>query len=55
MCNNVPVDVDEYRRLVSKREWQGLTQEERNWLRKRNQKHDDYAKAVEALLKEKNQ
>lgn len=32
----------------------GLTDEERNWLRKRNQKHDDYAKAVEALLKEKN-
>ena len=34
--------------------WVGLTDEERNWLRKRNQKHDDYAKAVEALLKEKN-
>lgn len=39
---------------VRRKEWVGLTDEERNWLRKRNQKHDDYAKAVEALLKEKN-
>ena len=34
--------------------WVGLTDQERSYLRKRNQKHDEYAKAVEQLLKEKN-
>jgi len=34
--------------------WVGLTDEECRWLRKRNQKHDAFAKAIEAALKEKN-
>jgi hypothetical protein len=37
-----------------KSSWVGLTDQERAYLRKRNQKHDEYAKAVEKLLREKN-
>ena len=34
--------------------WIGLTDDERRQLRKRNQQHDAFAIAVEALLKQKN-
>ncbi len=34
--------------------WAGLTDEERRDLRKCNQQHDAFAKAIEAKLKEKN-
>ena len=34
--------------------WIGLTDEERRYLRKQNQQHDAFAKAVEALLRVKN-
>ena len=34
--------------------WVGLTDEERRELRKCNQQHDAFAKAIEAKLKEKN-
>lgn len=41
-------------REFQKREWVGLTDEERRELRKCNQQHDAFAKAIEAKLKEKN-
>jgi hypothetical protein len=34
--------------------WIGLTDEERRYLRKQNQQHDAFAKAIEALLRVKN-
>jgi len=34
--------------------WVGLTDEERRELRKRNQQHDEFARAIESKLKEKN-
>lgn len=34
--------------------WVSLTDEERRELRKRNQQHDAFAKAIDAALKEKN-
>ena len=37
-----------------KRKWQGLTEEELRDLRKRNQQHDAFARAIEDKLKEKN-
>jgi hypothetical protein len=39
---------------LQKRDWVGLTDEERRDLRKCNQQHDEFAKAIEAKLKEKN-
>jgi hypothetical protein len=36
------------------KEWVGLTNEERRYLRKQNQQHDAFALAIEAMLKEKN-
>ena len=36
------------------RPWVSLTDEERRELRKRNQQHDAFAKAIDAALKEKN-
>ena len=44
----------EYVREKNVVNWIGLTDDERRELRKRNQKHDAFAIAVEALLKQKN-
>ena len=44
----------EYVREKNVANWIGLTDDERRELRKRNQKHDAFAIAVEALLKQKN-
>jgi hypothetical protein len=42
-------------REFKKREWVGLTDEERRELRKCNQQHDAFARAIEAQLKAKNE
>jgi hypothetical protein len=47
-------DTQGYLAAQPKREWVGLTDEERRDLRKCNQQHDAFAKAIEAKLKEKN-
>jgi hypothetical protein len=39
---------------VAPKPWVGLTDEERRHLRKCNQQHDAFARAIEAKLKEKN-
>jgi len=44
----------EYVREKNVANWIGLTDDERRELRKRNQKHDAFAIAVETLLKQKN-
>jgi hypothetical protein len=36
------------------REWQNLTEAELRYIRKRNQSHDAFARAIESKLKEKN-
>jgi hypothetical protein len=39
---------------VAPKPWVGLTDEERRHLRKCNQQHDAFARAIEAKLREKN-
>jgi hypothetical protein len=51
-CHDTRVDGEGV--AVQKKEWVGLTNEERRHLRKQNQQHDAFALAIEAMLKEKN-
>ena len=54
MSHQAKSSVDKAVNAMSKREWVGLTDEERRELRKRNQQHDALMLATEKLLKEKN-
>ena len=54
MSHQAKSSVDKAVNAMSKREWVGLTDEERRELRKRNQQHDALMLATEQLLKEKN-
>jgi hypothetical protein len=47
-------DDDDIQEYAHQRQWVGLTDEERRELRKCNQQHDAFAKAIESKLREKN-
>jgi len=50
------VQLEQFAALVEahEREWVGLTDDERRYIRKKHQQHDAFARAIEAKLKEKN-